>query len=112
MNRIRVASVYNAKKYLEQLPDEFKAVKVDSESLKPTVWRRFVRDLEKELNIPTAVFHKDAEADDFSDYLEKILRNQGFETDDFKHGGSYRPERSVRLVRFWYGFSVPVPTWY
>ena len=84
MNRIRVASVYNAKKYLEQLPDEFKAVKVDSESLKPTVWRRFVRDLGKELNIPTAVFHKDAEADDFSDYLEEILRNQGFETDDFK----------------------------
>ena len=72
MNRIRVASVYNAKKYLEQLPDEFKAVKVDSEALKPTVWRRFVRDLEKELNIPTAVFQKDAEADDFSDYCAMV----------------------------------------
>ena len=49
MNRIRVASVFNAQKYLELLPAEFKAVKVDSESLEPTIWRRFARDLQREL---------------------------------------------------------------
>ena len=84
MNRIRVASVFNAQKYLEQLPAEFKAVKVDSESLKPTIWRRFARDLEREFDLKVAAFPNDAEVGDFSDYLEDILGKQGFETDDFK----------------------------
>ena len=77
MNRIRVASVFNAQKYLEQLPAEFKAVKVDSESLKPTIWRRFVRDLEREFDLKVAAFPNDAEVGDFSDYLEDILGKQG-----------------------------------
>ena len=84
MNRIRVASVFNAQKYLEQLPAEFKAVKVDSESLKPTIWRRFARDLEREFDLKVAAFPNDAEVGDFSDYLEDILGKQGFEIDDFK----------------------------
>ena len=84
MNRIRVASVFNARKHLEQLPAEFKAVKVDSESLKPTVWRRFVRDLEREFKISLAAFPKEADVGDFSEYLEDVLQKQGFETDDFK----------------------------
>ena len=47
MNRISVASTYDSKRYLEQLPNDFKAVKVDSGSLKTTVWRRFVRNIEE-----------------------------------------------------------------
>ena len=84
MNNITVASVYDSKKYLERLPDEFKAVKVDSESIKPTVWRRAIRNLEDHFKINKAVFPRDADVEDFTDYLVDILNGQGFETEDLK----------------------------
>ena len=82
MNRISVASTYDSKRYLEQLPNDFEAVKVDSGSLKTTVWRRFVRNIEEALEISTAIFGGDSDWEDYAKYLAKILSEAGYETDD------------------------------
>ena len=84
MNHIRVASLYDAKKYLDKLPENFKAVKVESGSLKTTVWRRLIRNVEEALQVKQALFGKDAEWEDFAEYLTKLLSEQGYETDDLR----------------------------
>ena len=84
MNSIRVASIYDSKKYLERLPAEFKVVKVDSQSIKATVWRRLVQELNKQFKLPNALFGRDADTEDFTDHLVDMLKAQGFETDDLK----------------------------
>ena len=82
MNRISVASIFDSKRYLEQLPNDFHAVKVDSKSLKTTVWRRFVRNIEEALEVPTAIFGGDSDWEDYATYLARILSEVGYETDD------------------------------
>ena len=67
MNHIRVASLYDAKKYLDKLPENFKAVKVESGSLKTAVWRRLIRNVEEALQVKQALFGKDAEWEDFAE---------------------------------------------
>ena len=68
---------------LERLPG-FKAIKVSSKSLKTTMYRRFVRDIEFQLNISNAVFGNDSDEDDFLKHLKSILENQGFNTIDLE----------------------------
>ena len=58
MSRISVASLYDSKRYLEQLPNDFK---VDSKSSKTAVWRRFVRNIEEALEVSTAIFGGDCD---------------------------------------------------
>ena len=60
MSRISVASLYDSKRYLEQLPNDFKAVKIDKSS-KTTVWRRFVRNIEEALEVSAAIFGGDCD---------------------------------------------------
>ena len=73
----------DGKQVLERLPG-FKAIKVSSKSLKTTMYRRFVRDIEFQLNISNAVFGNDSDEDDFLKHLKSILENQGFNTIDLE----------------------------
>ena len=82
MNRISVASTFDSKGYLQQLTNDFAAVKVDSKSLKTTVWRRFVRNIEEALEVSTAIFGGDSDWEDYATYLAKILNEVGYETKD------------------------------
>ena len=82
MNRISVASIHDSKGYLQQLTNDFAAVKVDSKSLKTTVWRRFVRNIEEALEVSTAIFGGDSDWEDYATYLAKILNEVGYETKD------------------------------
>ena len=75
-----VTNRFQASQYLQQLPDDFKTVKVSVESLQAQVLRRICRDIEKQLGREQASINYDKE--DYIEYLKQLLDDQLMDTKD------------------------------
>ena len=80
---IIVTNRFQTSQYLQKLPDEFKTVKVNVESLQVQVLRRICRDIEKQLGKEQAKINYDKE--DYIEYLKELLDGQLMDTKDILH---------------------------
>ena len=76
---MRVSSPFQISQYLSKLPDDFKVIKVDLESLKDNTLRRLVRDIENQLGLENAVVN---DRISHEERLKQILNDDLFETND------------------------------
>ena len=77
---IIVTNRFQTSQYLQQLPGDFKTVKVSVESLQAQVLRRICRDIEKQLGREQASINYDKE--DYIEYLKQLLDDQLMDTKD------------------------------
>ena len=77
---IIVTNRFQTSQYLQQLPGDFKTVKVSVESLQAQVLRRICRDIEKQLGKEQANINYDKE--DYIEYLKQLLDDQLMDTKD------------------------------
>ena len=82
MNKIKVTNPFAGQDALRKLTADFRPIKVNSQYLKLNLWRRFVRDIETQLNVSPAVFGNDSDEEDFFERLKNLLEGQGFNTVD------------------------------
>ena len=77
---MKVTDSFQAARALQRLPDDFKLVKVNSESLKDNLWRRLCRSVEDQLGLDQAQLDHDPVS--YLEYLKKILSDQLWDTTD------------------------------
>ena len=77
---MKVTDSFQAARALQRLPDDFKLVKVNSESLKDNLWRRLCRSVEEQLGLDQAQLDHDPVT--YLEYLKKILSDQLWDTTD------------------------------
>ena len=77
---ILVTNRFQASQYLQKLPDDFKTVKVNVDSLQAQVLRRLCRAIEKQFAKQQANLNYDTS--DYGEYLKELLEEQLFDTKD------------------------------
>ena len=76
---MRVSNRFQISQALSKLPNDFKVIKVDIESLKDHTVKRLCRDIEKQLNLqPAQIYDRIG----YEEHLKQILTDELFETDD------------------------------